>query len=278
MSHPLMVEAIESLFVPLLIHNNKKGYDSQILREFKEPSWNNPVVRYVDSSGKDVVARKDGVWTTGGTAERMVLALKAAKQQVPNYLAMVALENAKDVEHATFAMHCYWEGEVKLGGIQGVRETSAGWIGNKEVVNVAYNPKLVSYDKLLKTAQSMDCASTVFAHDKKQFAAASKVVADVVQLPAKSQQRPVKYTEQKYHLRRTPLRYLPLTPIQLAKVNSAVFARKDYRTYLSPRQVELDKQIQATLKTSPKKLEGLAAPDAAKDLQAYGEKLIKRLK
>ena len=203
--------------------------------------------------------------------------MRAAGKPVPNYLALVALGNAKDLERATFAMHCYWEGEVKLGGIQGVRETSAGWIGSKEVVNVTYNPKLVSYDKLLKTAQSMNCASTVFAHDAGQFASARKVVRDVEQLPAQSQQRPVRYTEQKYHLRRTGLRYLPLTPIQLAKVNAAVYAREDYRIYLSPRQIELDKQIHAALKTNPKKLEGLAAPDAEKDLQAYSQKLIARL-
>ena len=55
MSHPLVVEAIESAFVPLLIHNNKQGYDSQILKQFKEPSWNNPVIRYVDKiwQGRD---------------------------------------------------------------------------------------------------------------------------------------------------------------------------------------------------------------------------------
>ncbi len=278
MSHPLLVEAIETSFVPLLIHNNKSGYDAQILKQFNEPSWNNPVVRYLDSNGKDVIARRDGVWTTGGTAERMVMALKAARKKVPNYLVLAALENAQGAEYATFAMHCYWEGEVKLGGIAGVRETSAGWIGGKEVVNVAFNPKVVSYEKLLKTAQSMQCASTVFAHNSKQTATAKKLVRDVVDLPSASRQRPVRYTEQKYHLRRTALKYLPLTPIQLAKVNSAVYARKDYRQYLSPRQIELDKQINAALRADSKKLQGLAAPDAAKDLPAYSKKLMARLK
>jgi peptide methionine sulfoxide reductase MsrA len=174
-------------------------------------------------------------------------------------------------------MHCYWEGEVKLGGIAGVRETSAGWIGGKEVVNVAFNPKVVSYEKLLKTAQSMQCASTVFAHNARQKTTAKKLVRDVVDLPSASRQRPVRYTEQKYHLRRTALKYLPLTPIQLAKVNSAVYARKDYRQYLSPRQIELDKKINKALRADPKKLQGLAAPDAARDLQAYSKKLMARL-
>lgn len=279
MSHPLMVEAIESSFVPLLIHNNKKGYDEQVLNEFKEPSWNNPVVRYLDKSGRDVVKRMDGIWTTGATADRMVAALRAAKKPVPNYLLLVAEENAPKPARATFAMHCYWEGEVKLGSIPGVSETTAGWIGKKEVANVTYNPKVVSYEKLLTAARSMQCASTVFAHDKKQFAAAEKVVrTDVVMLPPQNQQRPVKYTEQKYHLRLTPLKYLPLTPIQLVRANAAVFAGKDYRQFLSPRQIELEKRIREALKADPKKLDGLAAPDAAKDLVAYSAKLNDRLR
>ena len=48
LSHPLMVEAIESLFVPLAIFNNKGGKYKKILGQYGEPSWNNPDVRIVD--------------------------------------------------------------------------------------------------------------------------------------------------------------------------------------------------------------------------------------
>ncbi len=278
MSHPLLVEAIETSFVPLLIHNNKKGYDKQILEQFKEPSWNNPVIRYLDASGKDIIERKDRAWTTGATAERMIQALKAGKKPVPEYLRLTAAEDARTVERATFAMHCYWEGEVNLGGITGVLETSAGWIGKTEIVNVTYDPRVVRYDKLLATAQKMECASTVFAHNKEQLATAKKAVGSkAVMLPAKDAQRPVKYSEQKYHLRRTNLKYVPLTPIQLAKVNAAVFAKKDYRKFLSPRQRELETQIKATLTRHPERLKDLAAPDHAKDLVRYLDKLSTRL-
>ena len=48
-------KAIESLFVPLAIFNNKGGKDKKILDKYGEPSWNNPVVRIVDEQGVDVV-------------------------------------------------------------------------------------------------------------------------------------------------------------------------------------------------------------------------------
>lgn len=279
MSHPLMVEAIETLFVPLLIHNNKKGADEVILKRYEEPAWNNPVIRYVDSVGKDVIPRRDRVWTTGATARRMIAALKATRRPVPQYLQLTAAANVPVAKQATFAMHCYWEGEVKLGSISGVLDTRAGWIGKKEVVHVTFDPAVVSYVKLLKTAQQFECASTVFAHDKEQLRVASVQVGDAaVNLPPESDQRPVRYGEQKYHLRRTPLRFLPLTRIQLVKVNSAVFAESDYRRYLSPAQVSLEKQIQSALRKDKSRLHGLAAPDDAKQLQAYAKKLRGRLK
>ena len=78
MSNPIVVEAIEDLFVPVLVYNNRKGQDKKMLDQFDEPSWNNPVVRYLDAGGDDLIARKDGVWSTAGTARRMRDALKAA--------------------------------------------------------------------------------------------------------------------------------------------------------------------------------------------------------
>ncbi|XAL99693.1 hypothetical protein OT109_19205 [Phycisphaeraceae bacterium D3-23] len=43
MSHPLIVEAAEDLFVPVAIHNNKDGHDGEVRERFDEPAWNYPV-------------------------------------------------------------------------------------------------------------------------------------------------------------------------------------------------------------------------------------------
>ena len=59
---PLLVEAIEDQFVPLLVYNNQES-DSALLKSFGEPAWNNPVLRFLDHQGRDLIPRKDGVWT-----------------------------------------------------------------------------------------------------------------------------------------------------------------------------------------------------------------------
>ena len=88
-----------------MIRNNVEGYERTILERYDEPTWNNPVVRFVDAKGEDVIPRKDRVWTTGGVLGRMAKALDAAERDVPAWLATAASETASgDVETALFAM------------------------------------------------------------------------------------------------------------------------------------------------------------------------------
>lgn len=83
LTHPLMVEAIETFFVPVAIYNNVKGKDAEVLARYEEPSWNNPVTRFVDAAGKDLIPRKDRVWTMSAMGKRMVAALEKADVDVP---------------------------------------------------------------------------------------------------------------------------------------------------------------------------------------------------
>ena len=105
LSHPLLVEAIEREFVAVAIYNNRKGRDLEILKRYEEPAWNNPVVRFVDKKGKDLIARRDGVYSVAGIAGRMVAVLKVLKRPVPGYLEMLAVrQEARFLRKATFAM------------------------------------------------------------------------------------------------------------------------------------------------------------------------------
>ena len=60
LTHPLLVEAIEEEFVPVAIYNNRGGADRAVLERYGEQPWNNPVVRFLDSDGRDRWSRFTG--------------------------------------------------------------------------------------------------------------------------------------------------------------------------------------------------------------------------
>jgi hypothetical protein len=254
LSHPLLVEAIEDLFVPLVVFNNRGGGDAQMLERFDEPSWNNPVVRYLDGQGKDVLPRRDRVWSTGGVATRTADALRAADRELPRWLALVVTEtNASRLETATFSMACFWQGEARLGRLDGVVGTRAGWQGGREVVEVRYDPNRIDAERLKQEAERARCTA------------------------AKGEARSAGDSDRKYYLQRSPLNYLPLTPMQRTKVNAALGTNGDPEMWLSPRQAALLRRLRATMEDEPDRLRGLEPPEAIGELEAYERLLRERL-
>ena len=273
-----MVEAIEDLFVPVLIYNNKSS-DAALLKKFGEPSWNNPVVRFLNSDAKDVIARQSGVYSVGPMATRMVAALKASKREVPAYLNDLVISNGK-LQQATFAMYCYWTGEARLGKIEGVMSTTAGHAGGLEVVQLTYDPEMVDYSNLVKTAQSFECASKVFTHSADQLTKAKALVGSrAVEFPGGG--RKASSSDQKYQMRSIPgIQSLPLTTFQSTKVNSFIRSAERQKAFdvLSPRQIKLYKEITAeTKKPNGKSFSNFIFPDNDSKLGEYQAKLVKYL-
>ena len=219
LSHPLLVEAIEDEFVPMLVHNNRsQGADLEILKRYKEPAWNFQVIRFLDADGKDVIPRKDRVWTVSAVAGRMIEALEASDREVPNYLRTLA--PLGKTEQAAFAMHCFWTGEMEIGKIDGVVATEAGWLEGREVTLVDFQPGKVSLNELTKKAAAAGCAQKVYPEPGKRY-------------------RKAKSSDQAKQIQGTPVAKVPnLTALQRTKLNS--FWRTDRKRaleWLSPRQV-----------------------------------------
>lgn len=236
LSHPLLVDAIENLFVPLAIFNNKDGKDAEILDLFQEPSWNNPVVRIIDKNEKALTKRLAGDYTVGGLTNTLVAALKRAGKPIPTYLILLADEwKAMDhkMEKGVFAMHCFWTGEAVLGGIDGVVKTESGFMGGKEVVRFNYDPEAVSFSKLLHEAGNKSCAGSVFYEDNSQKEVALEIMGEK-NVKQSSEFR--KDREQKYHLLKSNYRFVPMTELQAARLNSALASKQDPTYLLSPRQ------------------------------------------
>ncbi len=51
MTNPAIINAVENSFVPLLIYNNKKGADAEVLKKYGEPAWNYQVIRFLTMDG-----------------------------------------------------------------------------------------------------------------------------------------------------------------------------------------------------------------------------------
>ncbi|GJM26922.1 MAG: hypothetical protein DHS20C16_33370 [Phycisphaerae bacterium] len=271
LSHPIVVDAA-SLFETAVVYNNISGDEEKILKKYKEPTWSNPVVRFVDSSGKDMIARHADDYSTGGLLHAMVAALRASNQSVPEYLALVEAEyNPKKKETATFAMHCYWEGEQKLGKLAGVTSTRIGMLDKLEVVEVDFDPTVLEYKTLVEQAKKQDCAHRVFARTDAQVSVAKKVVGESV---TRSDATVDTSTQQQYHLSKKPeYHYLPLTQLQATKVNAAIANGQSSDAFLSPGQLALSKRIAALHLKKPETLANINPKRSSDALPGYWQDL-----
>ncbi len=155
LSDASVVKQIEENFIPLLIHNNKGGKDAEILKKFNEPAWNYQVVRFIDAEGRDLIPRKDGVWEADALKARIAEALKKAgppKKQAAS----------SESHRVAFAQYCFWTGETKLGAIEGVMRTEAGFLDGHEVTLVDYDTHKISLKNLTAKAQAAGVADQVY--------------------------------------------------------------------------------------------------------------------
>lgn len=236
LSEPLMVEAIETEFIPVVVFNNRSsGTDKALLDRFGERAWNYQVVRFLDSKGKDIVSRKEGIWTTTGIASRMISVLERSDRPVPKYLRSLVSVGASDQQaSAAFAMHCFWTGEYRLGGIEGVIATEAGWLDGREVTLVRYDSEQLSLNSLARQAAQVRCADKIYTPSGESLAGLRGGKLD-------NGYRTASRSDQKRQIARLPsIAKLPgINAMQLTKINSAAPDNLSQALdWLSPKQRE----------------------------------------
>lgn len=277
LSHPLVVEAIETQFVPVGIQNNAEGADARTLERFDEPAWNNPVVRFLDADGRDLVPRRDGVYEIGRLVERMHGALGAAKRETPAWLLLARDEALiADAPRVVAAMHCFWEGEARLGALPGVLATSAGFVGELEVVEIRYDGAQLPFARLLSDLVRLDCAERLWVERGPELDLASAALAERAEL-TRVEVRPAPPSDQRHALWLSPLAKLPLTPIQALKVNAALAAGEAPARWLTPWQAALAERLAAAPRTVLDSLAGLAPPGEFSAWTSYRAELERRL-
>ncbi len=244
LSDPLLVEAIENSFVPLAIFNNEGGKDRVVLNKYKEPSWNNPVVRIVDEKGDNVVPRVAGNYSAYGLFQAMKQSFVKRGEQLPAYLQLHGQElearKMNSVADTHFKMYCFWSGERHLGGVEGVLSTRSGFMGGHEVVKVKYDKRKISLEKLQEHARSGSCSAI---EDNGKYRASSKDIH--------------------YYLLNSDYRYVPLSELQKTKINAALGkgeAQKGFNM-LSPKQQKLYAQVRGA-KNKPESVAHLSIAQA----------------
>lgn len=256
LSHPLIVEAIEDLFVPLAIHNNKGGADREVLKKYGEPAWNNPVVRMVDARGENLVPRLNGDYSTLGVTERMIYALQRADHSVPVYLELLRDElNARQegTRKATFSMYCFWTGERTYGQLDGVISTRPGFMEGREVVEVEYAPGVIELNEIIDFGQRGSCADRIYTHEQEQTTTASQIMGGNKVSSTKSFRED---REPKYYLSKTHYRAVPMTDLQATRANSLLGRGKSPDSVLSPRQIQYAESLKGVNESKLKNLIG----------------------
>lgn len=128
-----------------------------------------------------------------------------------------------------------------MGLIDGVISTTAGWLEDGEVVEVEFDPEVVSYEELLTEAERRGCTDRVFPRTDRQELAVRSLVDEW----AKRTDEVVQVDDDtRYYLQQTPLRFLPMTALQAVRANG--YAQGGLPPgLLSPSQEELLKRIEA---------------------------------
>ena len=228
LSNDFIVAAIENEFIPLCIFNNKGGEDGKILAKYGEPTWNNPVVRIVNEKGIDIVDRLSSNYSVDGLASLMTLALR---DKTPEYLRVfmdgLQLERG-EFEEAIFSMYCFWSGEVKLGQIEGVLQTEAGFMNREEVVRVRYDKERISLRELSERAKENACLWNAYT-DREEDHKYLKAAREVRKM---SNFRLDK--EDKYYLRQTEFFNRSMTPVQATKANALLGQGKSCESVFPP--------------------------------------------
>ena len=214
LTHPLMAELIADRFVPVAIFNNRPGPDAEVLRRYDEPSWNNPVVRFLGPDGAELLPRLADRYDALGLHEKITAVLKMVGDDVPGYFRLLGRDLLVEQglsRCVTYATPCFWSGETSLAQHPAVITTDAGWVDGEEAVRVQFDPRVASREDLDAYARAEGFGPTDgggFGLDR----------------------------EPQFYLRKNPARHLPLTPAQRTQINLALPYRGSLEDLLSPQQ------------------------------------------
>ncbi|HEV2094940.1 MAG TPA: hypothetical protein VGQ82_00400 [Chthoniobacterales bacterium] len=129
--------------------------------------------------------------------------------------------NTAATKRVAFGQYCFWTGEMKLGQIEGVVRTEAGFFKGREVTLVEYAPERLALEDLARQAKRAGVADAVHLDAGSQRSLAGVPTGQ----PLDGTYRAAPASDQKKQIQGTPFARLQLSAGQATKVNA--FAREN---------------------------------------------------
>lgn len=222
-------------------------------------------MRIVNAAGANVVERVSGNYSPLGVVQAIAEALG---DKAPNYLNLLCEEltaEAQGVETATLSMYCFWTGEGQLGQLDGVVATEPGFMNGREVVQVKFNPNVLSFEQLVKTGNQANCADQVFTNNVNQKTVAEKTLGKNAVATTSNFRLD---DDRKYYLSKTIYRFVPMTSLQAARANALVGKGRSPNAVLSSKQIAFAKYVEAHSKKAWKSQIGEELKTAWEEVEA----------
>ena len=265
--HPLIVEACQSLFVPVVrIIEDKQDESPRQYNIRSGPTFvqrapsGKPCrtkVAFLDPHSGEFLATPlyGDMLTPVGMVSSMahVLANWSSCFGVPKYLSLLCEEEMGKIDGvnkqrprpkdyvAFFALEDSAKGEVEFAGLDGVFATRVVFISGRRAVEVSYDSCKMAHCSLIRHALNRDMVIIAYykTNDEKRAAEVEIARANVVSVGLEKFEGGIQSdNDPKRALRKTPLRFVPMTDIQATRANRLVhLGRFDEAVHLlSPQQ------------------------------------------
>ena len=254
--HPLILEALESLFIPVaIIPHHIEGPQSKQLEVTS--------VGFMDSNHQNLIepiSRRD-LSVRPVLESAICYVLKKNDQSIPMFLSDMVQSHTTDsgfVRRAWFGFHDVVPANEEFNSVSGIKSVLFGTFANQvgdPVVEVLYNYKDSSYSALVRHVitkltshqivvycQSIDerMAARVEISKLSGFGSYERQIA-IVQVRKGKVFEPLVHDDSVAAIRQTPLRYVPMTQFQASKSNQCIVDGRfgEASAVLSPRQIKI---------------------------------------
>ncbi|KAI2504506.1 peptide-methionine (S)-S-oxide reductase [Fragilaria crotonensis] len=255
LSHPLLIEAAESLFIRVIVDiAGTTPDDAQLLARYHENCHHGTVIRIVNCKGHDLAVKLEGIrCSVANIAKAMRGVLDRKGLKVPKYLKLLEAEclapvdipsKASTANAVVFKTKQSTKAEIDFAELKGVVAVECGKLSRSKAVKVTYNPEVIDCKEVFLHAYSVMSVESVHWTNVRQMQALQSEFGNLDAPPLLDELGSAPFSrgkDPKHFLRTTLLRYVPLTSLQALRANLAISRNEheDVDELLSPRQLAI---------------------------------------